>query len=389
MLLPSPETQKRLDKYHTHDAVEAKALKLEWKRALRRRNAIIRSVAGVAIIGAGISSYMKDVQANQEIQAEASITIQYKGPALDKANDHKGLIFIDGFGTDSADEISKYTGAAVQPVIDGQLLSLGYNNAPLETKDIAKEIIATAINRGIDTISLVGHSAGGDVAMQVQEEIHKESNLSIESIVLVSTPDGVNTLRPARQDEIDLVQRVDWIPGVQYSSPIRFIGEMAVRSSNYTGGTLSENIDNFFTTADQVQTNLDNSKLPGMWLMFDQMLAIENANLKDRIDTIAKLPNDSVRPTIVYLGTAQPGYDPIVDDNQSAKNIATYAQKAGIPFLRYDVSGAVHTRPDLNNGYIKALAAAKVDIQSSISEQQAKASLHRITSMYIPPGSPH
>lgn len=115
--------------------------------------------------------------------------------------------------------------------------------------------------------------------------------------------------------------------------------------------------------------------------MFDQMLAIENANLKARVETIAKLPDDVARPTIVYLGTAEPGYDPIVDDKQSSDNIQIYAQKAGVPFLSYEVPGAIHSRPDVNEGYIKTLAGAKVDILSSIDAAASEASLHRVTSM--------
>jgi pimeloyl-ACP methyl ester carboxylesterase len=384
MLLPSPETQKRLEKYSTHDALEATALKLEWRRAKRRHNALIRTFAGLALVGAGVSAYNHDVQANQEIQAKASISVTYEGPALNKVADHKGLVFIDGVGTDSADTITKYTGAAVQPVIDGQLLSVGYNNAPLETTDIAKTIIAAVKTRGIDTISLVGHSAGGDVAMQVQEEIRKESDLTIESVVLVSTPNGIKTLRPARQDEIDLVQRLDWIPGVQYSSTLRFIGEMALRSDNYTNGDFAQNVSDFFTTANEVKVNLDNSKLPGTWLMFDQLLAIENANLKDRINTMAKIPADEVRPTIIYLGTAAPGYDPIVNDKQTSRDLASYAKKVDVPFLTYEVPGADHMRPDINEGYIKTLATAKEAIQSSIEQQQTDARLHRIQNLYLP-----
>ncbi|RWZ78592.1 MAG: hypothetical protein EOT05_02475 [Candidatus Microsaccharimonas sossegonensis] len=384
MLLPSPEIQKRLENYQTYDPIEAKAVKLEWKRAKRRHNALLRTFAGVALIGAGISTYAHDVRDNQEIQAKASITVEYKGPALDKANNKKGLVFIDGFGSDNADNITKYTGAAVQPVIDGQLLSVGYNNAPLETKDIAKQIIATAKARKLDTISLVGYSAGGNVAMQVQERIRQASNLSIEAIVLISTPDGITSLRPARQNEIDIVQQVDWIPGVEYSSPFRFIGEMALRSSNYTKGTFLENKDAFFQTAATVQTNLDNNKLPGMWLMFDQMVAIENANLKDRITNMSTIPKDKMRPTIVYLSIASPGYDPIVNDKKSSNAVAAYAKKANVPFLSYDVTNADHMRPDLNAGYIKVMDRAKPEIQSSIAAQKRDVFRHRTASSLLP-----
>jgi pimeloyl-ACP methyl ester carboxylesterase len=384
MLMRSPEIQKRLETYQTTDKIEAKAIELEWRRAKRRRKWFRSTVASLALLGAGTSAYVNDVRANQDIQAKASITVQYEGAALNKVNDHKGLVFIDGFGTDNADTITKYIGAAVPPVIDGQLLSVGYNNAPLETTDIAKKLIATAEARGIDTLSFVGHSVGGDIAMLVQEEIRKESNLTIEAMILLSTPDGVKALRPARQNEIDLVQRVAWIPGIQYSSPLRDIGEIALRSDNYTHGDFWQNVSDFFATKNQVEMNLDNNKLPGMWLMFDQLLAIENSNLKDRINTMAKIPKDEVHPTIIYLGTASPGYDPIVDDKKTSKDLASYAKAADIPYLHYDVPGADHMRPDINAGYIETLAGAKKAIQSSIAEQQAIADLHRAPSTYGP-----
>lgn len=385
MLMRSPEIQKRLETYQTTDKIEAKAIELEWRRAKRRRKALTRTFAGLALVSAGISTYAHDVKNNMDIQAQASIAVQVEGQALDKANNDNALVFVDGFGSYNADTLTKYMSRAVQPVIDGQLWSVDYNNAPLETNEIAKHIIETALQRNVTSISLVGYSAGGDVAMQVQEEIRKESGLNIQAIVLTSTPDGAKALRPARQDEIDLVEKFAWIPGIQYSTPLRFLGELAFRADRYNSGTPIENIQNFFITAGEVNDSLNNNRLPGTWLMFDQVLAIENANLKARFDTMKKIPDDQVRPTIVYLGTARPGYDYMIDDKKSSEDIASYTEAAGIPFLTYDVPGAVHTRIDIGNDqYIKTLAGAKKAIQSSIAEQQATADLHRAPSTYGP-----
>jgi len=386
MLMPSPEVQKRLEEYQTIDAVEEKALKLEWRRA-KRRNRLIRTFAGLALIGSGVNSYAQDVFANQAIEASASVTVELKGKALDESNNDKGLIFIDGFGTDNADSNAKFYGEAIQPVIDGRLLSVDYNNAPLDPVDIAEEIIDTVVPLGINTVSFVGHSAGGDIAMLVQEELRKNSMLTIESIILISTPNGVESLRQARQNEIDLIKWVEWIPGVEYSSPIRLIGELAMRADSYTHGKdLQENIDNFFTTKENIQTNLDNENLPGMWLMFDQKLAIENADLQDRINKIAELPPDTIRPTIIYLGSKP--YDPIVNTEKSAEEIGGYIKDTDIPYFVYEVPGAVHSRPDINEGYITTLEGARNEIRASIKAQQTKAALYGAQDILTPSGTP-
>lgn len=385
MLLPSPETQKRLKKYATHDPIEAEALAYERRRQKRRHAALNRTLATIALLAAGTSAYVHDVEENKTVQAEASIAIQVEGQALDETNNDNALIFIDGFGSYNANTLTNYMSKAIQPVIDGQLWSVDYNNAPLETIDIAKNIIETALKQNVTSISLVGYSAGGDVAMQVQEEIHQASDLDIESITLISTPDGAQALRPARRDEIDLVEKFAWIPGIQYSTPLRFLGELAFRADRYNTGPPIDRFQHFVSTATHINDSLNRNKLPGTWLMFDQMLAIEHADLEKRISTMEDIPEDQIRPVIIYLGTAKPGYDYMVNDDKSSDDIGSYADKANIPFLSYDVPGAVHARIDIaNDQYIKTLGDAATDIQSSIRDQKESADLHRITGMYMP-----
>ncbi|HEY8886256.1 MAG TPA: alpha/beta hydrolase [Candidatus Microsaccharimonas sp.] len=396
MYRPSPEFQKKLDKQNTPDLLEAKAIKLEWNRLKRRRNIAAHAIAGVALLGFTVGHYIQDAEENKAIQAEASISVQVEGQALDPANNDNALVFIDGFRSYNADTLTEFMTKAVQPVIDGQSWSVGYNNAPLVPKDIAKNIIDLADGKGVHSVVLVGYSAGGDISMQVQEDIHNDSNLEVKAIVLTSTPDGAKALRPASQDSINLVEKLSWIPEIQYSSYLRFMGELAFRADRYNAGTPIENARNFITTWNEVDADFESSKVAGTWLMFDQMLAIQNSDLKARFNELKKLPPQVVHPTVVYLGTAKPGRDYMVDSQQSSDNIKKYAKaeagskEVSIPFFSYDVKGAIHTRIDIaNDEYIKTLAAAKQDIQASIAKQEANASLHRVTSMIARPGSPN
>lgn len=384
MLLPSPELAKRLEKYQTIDPVEAEATKLEWNRLKRHRNTLLRTVAGIALLGVGVSGYVNDVRNNQELQASASISVDGKGEALDEAHNDNALVFIDGFNTPNANILTKYMGPAIQPVIDGRLWSVDYNNAALDPSEIAKRIIEKAERQNVRSISLIGYSAGGDIAMQVQEEIRNLSYLTVETIFLISTPDGIKVLNQARQDEIKLVENFAWLPDVEYSTAVRFIGEIAFRSDRYTkSDNPIQNILDFFTTAGQVKKSMDANKLPGAWLMFDQLLAIENADIERHVLAMKDIPEDQVRPTIVYLINLR---DYMLDNIKASTNIASYAEGAGISFLSYDVPNAVHTRIDLSaEENIQVLLEASPEIIASIEAAKSEASLHRVTSPIIQP----
>jgi len=385
MLMPSKEVQARLEKYQTIDGIEAEALKLEWKRERNRHNLATRAIAGVVLMGALIAGYAHDTQENKQKQADASVSVEVVAPALDEANNTNALVFTDGFRSNSGDKLAEYMSKAFQPVLDGQILSVDYNNAPLDSDEIAKQIIATATSENITSMTLVGYSAGGDIAMQVQEKIREDSHITIKAIILISTPNGVKTLRPARQDEIDFVEKIAWIPDVEYSSTVRFLGELASRADRYTTGTPVQMVQNLISSAEEVNEQITSNEFAEGWLMFDQMLTVETTDNETLIANMDKIPTDKTRPVIVYFGTAAPGYDYVVDSKESSEGIGGYADKAHVPFLSYEVPGAIHSRVDLaNDQYVEIAAKAKDAILASIAAQEAEASLHRVTSI-VPP----
>lgn len=378
MYQPSPELQKRLD---PDSAIEAKAIEYE-----QRRVNIIKGLTKVALIGlfvgAHVSAYATDVRNNQELQATSIISIEDYGTPLDKASNNNALVFLDGFGSVDANVLTKYLSPAIQPIQDGRLWSVGYNDAPLRYEEIADQAIMKANTEEVTSISLVGESGGGSIAVEVADRIQQTSNISVNSIYLMFAPNGVEGLQPDHQDQMNMVGWVKHIPGVVYSTPARFVLEMGFRSDDYSHGTLIENFGNFWDTAYHVSDSIAEKKLPGTWLMADQALQIGTADMETHIKNMGKAPSNEVRPTIIYVKTK---YDPVVDDKRSSREIGDYAHAAGVPYFQYTVPGAVHGQPAINSeAYVKTFEAAKVLIKASIDAQLARASLHRITSM-IPP----
>lgn len=374
MLQPSPELQKRLDVFETIDPVEAQAIKHEKRRILIQKLSI-RAVSTLLVLGVPVSAYAADVRENQELQSHSSISVVPYANPLNKANDHNALVFTDGVGTNNADILTKYMGPAIQQVEDGQLWSVGQNNASLSPQAIADQTLKLVKERGITSLSLVGQSAGGSITMETYEDIRKKSNIPIRTIFFAATPDGLDGLQPEQQKNIDLIKFIAKFPGATYSTPIRFIGEMLLESDNYSSGTLTDNVSNFISTAQHVDSALKDQTIPGSWLMIDQALAIENADIDDRNKTIGKASSDIPLPTEVYLGMKS---DPIVNEQKSSHRIGDSAKSAHIPYFYYEIPDGVHGQPQFSvDSYTKMLAAAKNEIQNSVKKQLAIASLHR------------
>lgn len=396
MLQHSPE-YRRLDRLASSElsessALEAKATKLEQRRAARIKRAYGATALGL-VLAANVGGYAADVHANMELQANASIGISVLGDAHEKSNASNALVFVDGFGSYDSIKLTNSLGKAYQPAVDGQLWSVNYNNAILNKTAIADKIAETAEERDVTSVSLVGYSAGGSISAELIQELVKK-DIDINLVAFNSTPNGAGGLRTERQNEAELVEKIKHIPGAQYSTPLRFLGEMAFRSGAYTapldGETLGDNVttfrDNiahFFDTAGQVRRDMKENKMPGTWLMFDQVLAIENADIEDRIKELGELPDTKIHPTVVYLGTGAPGYDYMVDDKKSAAEIGQYATDAGLPFYTAEVPDAVHSRPDLTvDAYVKTMETIQTGIQTSMDEQRGIAYANQLSERY-------
>jgi pimeloyl-ACP methyl ester carboxylesterase len=336
----------------------------------------ILALTGIAL---GMDAGIHDIQNNMDIANHAKIDITVEGKALKAENADTAIVFLNGFGTYNADMLITSIGPAVQPVIDGEEWSVSYGNAPLSIDALTNEVKALAVERGTKNVVIVGYSTGGILAIEEADKLVNDTNLNVKAVIAISTPDGYDGIRPARQTELESVKTVASIPYAEYSTPLRFIGEMYFRRSLYTEGNVIENLQNFFTTTDAVNQDLANKNMPGTWLLVDQGFAIIDANLKQNITDIGNAPSTKLMPDIEYLGTAKPGYDYMVNNWVSSKSICTDALKARLSCQINNVPGAIHTRPGLTKDeYKKTMQTASIQIQSAIAANQSLYSLNNL-----------
>lgn len=382
MLQRSPEYQARLD-----ESSEAHAIAHEQHRMNRRRKAYGAAVLGL-LLGAHVSAYATDVETNKQIQSDASVGVSLVGQPLNPEHSHSAIVMIDGFGSYDSTNLAHYMTPVIQqvPELDGNVYSVNYNNASIDTETMAKDVAETLHADDIDDVTMVGYSAGGNIMLGIEDQLIK-SDFNIKANIFESVPNGAERLQPTRQNEVDIVKVLKHIPGAQYSTPLRFIGEMAFRAGGYTvplnGATFGENIsiaahnvENFFDTAADVKKSLADKTLPGTWLMFDQVLAVENGNFKDHIDTLGKLPNTKVHPTLIYAGNPTDG---VVDNIGSASDLATIAATANLTDITFDIPGAEHGRPDLaTDAYKAAFKEHATAIAQSIERETTVAQMNQM-----------
>lgn len=345
MLQPHPESpfsQQSIDRLHRRDTLRTAS-----------------HLAMTALLGVTpfVSVYAQDVYQNMEVQANAKIDVERLYEPLDPDNSNVAIVALHGFGNYDSKEVAKYLGPAAQIFQDGQRWSVKYGNAFLEEQAITEKIIELSKAYNVDTISLLGYSGGGAISMRVAEQLMRQADLDVSLIIATSTPDGAKGLRQLQRDEIEVSQAIELIPGAKYSSFVRYIGEMYFRRDQYDSGSPIEQLSDAFTVHQSVLEDLQKKDMPGTWLLTDQVNAITSAHIEDRIESMATMEGETP-PVVVYLGTAEPGYDYVVNDKLSGSNICGYAHEHDMTCIRYNVPGAVHTRPDLaNDAYLQTAEA--------------------------------
>ena len=345
MLQPHPESpfsQQSIDRLHRRDTLRTAS------------HMAMTALLGVAPF---VSVYTQDVYRNMEIQANAEIDINRLYEPLNQANSRVAIVAIDGFGSYDARTVAKYLGPVAQEFIDGQIWSVQYGNAPLDAQVITNKIIELSKAYNVDSVALLGYSAGGVLGARIAEQLLKQTDLDVPMLMQVSTPDGAKGLRQLQLQEIEVSQAIEKIPGATYSSFVRYIGEMYFRRDRYDSSSPIERLSDTLTVHQAVMNDLQKETLPGTWLLTDQVNVITSAHMDDRFASIADMEGETP-PVIVYLGTAEPGYDYVVNDKLSGSNICGYAHEHDMTCIRHNVPGAVHTRPDLaNDAYLQTAEA--------------------------------
>ncbi|MBK0417702.1 alpha/beta hydrolase [Leucobacter sp. CSA1] len=317
------------------------------RKARRRRRRLITVQTLLLVLITLVWAYQTDVRANLEKREAAEISVNVHGEPADPAHDSSAVVFFDGFGTYDADHLSDTLAAGYKEILDGETWSVSYGNAPLASERIGELILDLAHERGVTDLALVGYSMGGIIDLEVAAYLAGSPEVTVRNITLVSTPDGLDGLRPHQKKELEFAQTFARVPGAQYSTFLRFIGEVYFMRDRYSDGDLGTRASNFVEVLGIAKDYVGRPRLPGTWLLVDQAFAIANADLDGALRTIAEESRMvEPLPTVLYLGTAPPGRDYMVNDEVSSKRICRYAALYGISCEIRDVPGAVHTMPE-------------------------------------------
>lgn len=354
----------KISEAFTHLPLEMRPPEHIRNHKLARAQLGILAMTAVAI---PTNLYWQDVNRNIEIQENASMSIDIVAPAADPENNRRAIVSINGFGSYDATEVAEHLGLAVREVEDAQLLSVVYGNAPLEPEAISQRIVDKVDDEGIEEVIMLGYSAGGDLTMQSIPRLVSE-HVPVTFATLVSVPNGIDGLQQTQVEEIAVASIIKEIPGATHSTAVRFLGEMYFRRDRYEYENPIQFLGDIFTTADAVIRDLDNDKLPGTWLLIDQVNIIADSDIQQDFEDLTALGDHIRKPVFLYLGTTEPGRDYVVQDDKSGNEICQYAYEAGFSCFKADVPGAIHTRPDLmTEEYIETVRSVAPVIQAAIA----------------------
>jgi len=374
MLQKSSEFHPRLPAFDLDTASDV----IETARQLMHRKMWYQKAGGFVLaattfLGVPVSMYEADVRANLTASAEASIGINPIAEALDPINNDKANIYVAGVNTKKADYLANSNGRYVQTVADGQTWSIDVDKATLNYAEMGQTIIDEAGIKGVTTVRAVMESAG-DGALKAFEYIQAHSDLVVDLWIIISGPDGVDTLRPVSQEQIAAVKQFAWIPGAVDSTWVRRAVELGFRADQFTGGNPFENIGNFIKTNNDITDDLNDNKLTSAKLMSEQMISIETADLETRFKNAGELPNEVVHPTVLYIKVPD---DTVVNNPRVVQNLESYADPANIHFFTDTVEGGIHAQASRSKkGYKELFARNKEAIQKSMKVEHYKASMY-------------
>lgn len=371
----SPPTVPTNDEQLLHEDLTTDEVKLvkQFERKQKRRTRAIATLSGAAIAFSTLShAYWSDIETNRELSQLSQPEIRPIGeidPLLDSS-----IFYLAGFDTSNGDVFGDRVRVAIHQRVPGNDMSIDYNDAPLDPKEIAEQIISEATEQKLDSISLAGNSLGGIVSMEVARYIILNSSIQIDAIFLNATPDGSKGLRPETQSDLAAMIDVLQFPGAKYSKFARYAITMLQESGRYTqGDSAFENISDFLTTSNTVMGWVEESRRPGAWLLVDQASAVTNANLKDIFEDIGEQRDTRRMPVIVTMRTTNPADDTVVDVEKSSQNICDYADAAGLNCEIVLVDGATHTSYQFDTeAYTAALSANTDEFKDALEDERTQ-----------------
>ena len=332
-----------------------------------KRDIINQALAVVGILTAVM--YGADVAQNTAEESKAEPSIEVVAHALHPENEDRVVIVDDGFNTYNANYLSQTLGPSIQEAVDGQIWSVQSNNATTSVDALFDKAYDLAISKDVTSISVVTYSMGDVRGTGLAEKFVKETDISVENIVIISGPSGYDSLRESRKDEMAWAQFIaSVIPGSSHSTFWRKVAELWFYKDNFTRSEenpwefVTKNIPRFFKTLDGINIRFKQPHTSNNSLLM-QMDALEKGKPTNRVESIGQYQqeHDEQNSIITYISSTS--YDAMLNDDFARDKFEEAADKGGLEFNSYEVDGVAH-----GDYYVKDAVASFQDTFKQASE---------------------
>lgn len=321
--------------------------RLSRAQRILARTAFYTTVSTSAAIGL----YAQDVAAGYEILKDTHPVVRSIDESVDRTNNHRMILGINGLGTTSAANVMEslpYETMGIEAALD-------YDKKGIDTTIIKDEVKKFAQQHNVESIVFSGHSMGGDVALEVASLLHVDPDApEVTDIILDCTPPNLSAVQDHRREAGDtMLTAIRDIPGHRNSRFLRGVGEMTSRYRTYvtpgegariTGGMID--IRAFAAESMHVKREKLPPKAGSLGLFEDQYRQIVADGAKHSFARLSEKVGDKRLPRIHYLMPLDSESDDTVKVDTAARIFRELGSTYKIPVLTYRLpQGTGHANP--------------------------------------------
>jgi len=321
----------------------------QWARFGGLRRAVVRTAFALVPLIALFTQYWAwDVAPVRERLALTRPQIHQIHDEASRADRDTAVVDLVGLGNLDATD----TATALPTLSDiGQVWAVEYDNSGLDTAVVSNLILERAGWSGIERITLVGHSMGGIVALEVAQHLYEETYLEVSGVILDCTPIDLHAVRAESRDAgEELLRWIGWLPGARESRSMRMIVEIAARQDRFVEYSARWyrriDTDELHEVIEEVlQDKILSTDAASNGLIESQFRAIVASGAIDNLKALAAERDDKARPAVVFLRPRRALDDPVVDVDYTQRILVDQSGGVGGTLLVSKLDRTGHANP--------------------------------------------